>query len=199
MTFKDFFHSRIDESLEIEKQMFDNPADELSLEIDEEDPNEGIIHYMGYDFPISKRGTAFVEYIVGNVAKSVVIRGNGPNAFKKVIDAIDQGKVPAVTQSNSSIYSKVQRDIPQTVTIELAGGKVKEYYYVEPGKVDALVTKLYDEFGPDKYGEEVKKYATDRPSGDIHNPYIPISQTARQNVFRHKLGTKAGSINYKTK
>lgn len=199
MTFRDYYY-QLDESLTAEKQMFDNVQDDFTLEIDTEDDNEGTIHYMGYDFPISKRNMGgHIEYIVGNVAKSVVIRGNGPNAFIKVIQALDDGKVPAQTKSNSSMFSKVQRDIPQTVTIELANGKSKDYLYVEPGKVDALVTKLYDEFGPDKYGEEMKKYATDRPSGDIHNPYIPITMTARQNVFRHKLGTKAGSINYKSK
>lgn len=190
----------LEESLKAEKLLFDNPAEDRELEIDEEDDNEGLIHYMGYEFPVSKTNRGgHVSYLVGSVAKSITISGNGPNAFLKVIAALDAGKVPAVSKQKSSIFTKVQRDIPDVVEIKMMNGKLKEYMYVAPGDVDALVTRLYDEYGPNDYTEVMKQYATDRPSGDIHNPYIPITQTARQNVFRHKLGTKDGSINYKTR
>jgi len=116
MKFSEFF--RLDESLTAEKQLFDNPQDELEIEIDGDDDNEGTIHYMGYDFPISKRNAGgHIEYILGSVAQSVTIRGNAPNAFIKVIQAIDAGKVPARAAAKSSIFGRVQPDIPETVII----------------------------------------------------------------------------------
>lgn len=105
MKFTNFFY--LEESLAPEKQLFDNPSEELEIELDGDDDNEGVIRYMGYEFPISKRNSGgHIEYILGSVARSVTIRGNAPTAFAKVIQAIEAGKVPAREASKSTIFSR---------------------------------------------------------------------------------------------
>jgi hypothetical protein len=197
MTFADYFHNLIDESLKAEKQLFDDPKVEFYLDITPEDDNEGVISYNDQEIPVSKHSNGgHIEYIVGSVAKGKTFIGNTPNAFLKVKQAVINGEVSQTSKANP--FRSLEREIPTTVKVTMADGSEKEYKYVAPGEVDNLVTQLYKTHG-NGYTAFVKQYATDRQNATSHNPYIPISQIARQNVFRHRLGPKDDAINYRTR
>lgn len=197
MTFADYYYNLISESLTAEKQLFDDPKTEFYLDITPEDDNEGVISYKDQEIPVSKRGAGgHIEYIVGSVATGKTFTGNTPNAFLKIKQAVMNGEIAQTSKANP--FRSVEREIPATVKVMMGDGKEKEYVYVAPGEVDNLVTHLYKTFG-NEYTNYVKQYATDRQNARSDNPYIPISQIARQNVFRHRLGPKDGAINYRTR
>jgi hypothetical protein len=190
--------SLINESLDVERQTYNSPEEDFTIEVDPENPDEGIIHYIGYEFPISKTLKAGgVQYFVGSLGSGKIIAGDKFGAFKKVKHAIMNGEVNPSVHTNTGGAVKVPRQLPDTVEIETKQG-TKTYHYVAPGEVDHFVTTIYNKYGPDKYLEVLKDFATDRPSGDIHNPYIALNQTVRQNVFTHKLGSKGNAVNRKT-
>lgn len=197
MTFAEYFFGVVNESLKAEKQLFDDPAIEFYLDITPEDDNEGVISYNDQEIPVSKHGGGgHVEYTVGSVVNSKKFVGNTPNTFLKVKQAIVNGEIKAVSSYGQS--KNITRDIPDTVEIEMANGDMKEYKYVSPGEVDSLITQLRKKYGT-SYTEYVKQYATDRQNARSDNPYIPVSQIAKQNIFLNKLGPKDGSINYRTR
>lgn len=189
----------INESLDVERQTYDSPSEDFFIEVDPENPDEGIITYMGYEWPISKTLKAGgVEYFIGSLGSGKIIKGDKFGAFKKVKSAILNGGVNPSVHTNTGGAVKVPRQLPDTVEIETQQG-TKTYHYVAPGEVDSLISKIYNQYGPDKYLEVLKDFATDRSSGNIHNPYIAINQTARQNIFTHKLGYKGNAINRRTR
>jgi len=110
--------------LEAEQKMFNDPANGLEIELDDEDPSSGTLYYMGYEFPISKLNKAgAIQYMVGNVANSKVIPASDPSQFTKVLAALDRGEVKPSTKSASSMFSKVQRTQP---------GEMVPVYYIDP-------------------------------------------------------------------
>jgi hypothetical protein len=183
------------ESLEVEKQTYTDPENEFYIDVDPRDPDTGVITYLGYEFPIVKTlKQGGVSYFVGDVRSGKTFNGDKNSAFMKVKDAVMNGKVnPKAAVKNDR---SIERDIPKTVTVDTQLGP-KEYIYVPPGEVDDFITKMYEMHGAG-YKEVLKRYATDRPSGNLNNPYIPLNQTARQNVYLYKSGSKDKAINYKT-
>ena len=76
--------------LEPEQIMFNDPKNGLEIELDDEDPSSGTLHYMGYEFPISKINKAgAIQYLVGNVANSKIIPAKDPSQFTKVLAALE--------------------------------------------------------------------------------------------------------------
>jgi hypothetical protein len=122
-------YQRVLESLEPEKAMFDDPEGETELEIDDEDPNNAVLHYMGYEFPVSKVYKAgVIQYMVGGVTNGRIYSAKSVDQFSKVLAALDRGEVkPAAFAKaggmTSSPMSKVQRVQP---------GEMVPVYYINP-------------------------------------------------------------------
>jgi len=110
--------------LEPEQKMFNDPDNGLEIEVDDEDPTSGTLHYMGFEFPVSKLNKAgTIQYMIGNVANGRVIPAKDPTQFTKVLAAIDRGEIKPSTKSASSMFSKVQRIQP---------GEMVPVYYINP-------------------------------------------------------------------
>jgi len=117
-------YDQINESLEPEASMFKDSQTELSIELDDEDPNNGTLHYMGFEFPVSKtRKAGSIQYFVGNVANGKIVSAQSPEQFSKVLAAIDRGEIKPSTKSTSSMFSKVHRVQP---------GEMVPVYYIDP-------------------------------------------------------------------
>jgi len=187
----------LDESLDVERQVYNSPEEGFYIDVDVDDPDTGTVVYMDYEFPIIKKLKAGgVEYLVGSAGTGVTIRGDKHGAFSKVKNAIMNGLVNPTPTNKKDKDVTVTRDIPKTVIVNTLQGP-KEYQYIPPGEVDDFVTNLYQKYGAG-YKDILKKYVTDRPNGNRDNPYIHVNQTVRQNIFTHKLGSKGNAVNRKT-
>jgi len=163
------------ESLEPEKKMFDDPANGVELEIDGEDDNNGTLHYMGYEFPVSKTYKAgVIQYIVGSITNSKTFMARAPDQFTKVLAALDKGEVkPQVAKAGgiaSSPMSKVHRVQP---------GELVPVYYINPKDprgeyLEVMRTYMTnpqaEKYILDMYRKHGQKIFLTGQEGKAHNP-----------------------------
>jgi len=163
------------ESLEPEKRMFDDPNNGVELELDDEDPNNATLHYMGYEFPISKTYKAgVIQYIVGSIANSKTFMARAPDQFTKVLAALDKGEVkPQVAKAGgiaSSPMSKVHRVQP---------GELVPVYYINPKDprgeyLEVMRTYMTnpqaEKYILDMYRKHGQKIFLTGQEGKAHNP-----------------------------
>jgi len=163
------------ESLEPEKRMFDDPNNGVELELDDEDPNNATLHYMGYEFPVSKTYKAgVIQYIVGSITNSKTFMARAPDQFTKVLAALDKGEVkPQVAKAGgiaSSPMSKVHRVQP---------GELVPVYYINPKDprgeyLEVMRTYMTnpqaEKYILDMYRKHGQKIFLTGQEGKAHNP-----------------------------
>ena len=207
---------QINESLEPEASMFQDPETKLSLEVDDEDPNNGTLHYMGFEFPVSKsRKAGTIQYFVGNVASGKMVHAQSPEQFSKVLAAIDKGEIKPSTKSNSSMFSKVQRMATgEQVPVWYIRPKTGEYYsvmrtYMTNADAEKYILDQYRKKGnaifKSGYGDSfdwkgdknpLKGYATDNQNyTDEKFKYVDIGKWAsKMNLADYRGGHKGANI-----
>ena len=204
------------ESLNPEASMFNDPDVGLSIEIDDEDDSSGTLHYMTYEFPITKakgpRGN--IEYYVGKLGTGgkAIAAGIDPKNFQRVLDAIDNGEVKPSTPTSSSMFSKVGRTEP---------GQMVPVYYINPhnprgeyverereymtnSQAEKFILDMYRKVGNKIFlkGEEGKAhnplrgYATDNANfKDKYSQYWDLSRwMSKMNMADFRLGHKGSNI-----
>ena len=208
-------YSRLLESLNPEASLFNDPDMGLSIEIDDEDDSSGTLHYMTYEFPITKakgsRGN--IEYYVGKLGMGgkTIAAGIDPHNFQRVLDAIDSGEVKP-SASSSSVFSKVARTQP---------GQMVPVYYINPhnprgeyierereymtnSQAEKFILDMYRKVGNKIFlkGEEGKEnnplrgYATDNANfKDKYSQYWDLSRwMSKMNMADFRGGHKASNI-----
>ena len=210
------------ESLEPEKKMFDSPQHGVEIEIDDEDDNNGTLHYMGYEFPLSKTYKAgVIQYIVGTTVNSKSYMAKTPDQFTKVLAALDRGEVkPAASGGagggmTSSPLSKVQRmTTGEQVPVWYIRPKTGEYYsvmrtYMTNADAEKYILDQYRKKGnaifKSGYGDNfdwkgdsnpLKGYATDNQNyTDEKFKYVDIGKWAsKMNLADYRGGHKGTNI-----
>jgi len=206
------------ESLEPEKKMFDDPANGVELEIDDEDDNNGTLHYMGYEFPISKTYKAgVIQYLVGTTVNSKTFMAKAPDQFTRVLAALDRGEVKPAASAKaggmvSSPMSKVHRVQP---------GEMVPVYYINPKdprgeylevmrtymtnpQAEKYILDMYRKHGQKIFltGQEGKAhnplygYATDNINfKDKHSQYFDLTRwMSKMNLADYRGGHKGANI-----
>lgn len=164
------------ESLEPEKRMFDDPNNGVELELDDEDPNNATLHYMGYEFPISKTYKAgVIQYLVGTTVNSKTFMAKAPDQFTRVLAALDRGEVKPAASAKaggmvSSPMSKVHRVQP---------GEMVPVYYINPKDprgeyLEVMRTYMTnpqaEKYILDMYRKHGQKIFLTGQEGKAHNP-----------------------------
>jgi len=202
--------------LEAEQKMFNDPANGLEIELDDEDPSSGTLYYMGYEFPISKLNKAgAIQYMVGNVANSKVIPASDPSQFTKVLAALERGEVKPSTKTTSSMFSKVHRmTTGEQVPVWYIHPRTGEYYsvmrtYMTNADAEKYILDMYRKKGnaifKSGYGKEsdwkgdinpLKGYATDNQNyTDEKYKYVDIGKWAsKMNLADYRGGHKGANI-----
>ena len=146
--FGTFLEYVLSEGLEPEISLFNKPAQELYIDMDEEDSGSGTLHYMGYEFPVTKTTKGgMVQYFVGNVATGKTIQGRTPNDFSKVLAAIDAGQIKPSTHTSGG--PKVRRyelgtSVPVWYTNPYNGKPYMKYKkYMPPQQAEKFIIDLY--------------------------------------------------------
>lgn len=207
---------KLHESLNPEASMFNDPDVGLSIEIDDEDDSSGTLHYMTYEFPITKakgpRGN--IEYYVGKLGTGgkAIAAGIDPKNFQRVLDAIDNGEVKPSTPTSSSMFSKVGRTQP---------GQMVPVYYIDPSdprgeyleiereymtnpQAEKYILDMYRKVGnkiflKGKEGKEhnpLRGYATDNANfKDKYSQYWDLSRwMSKMNLADFRGGHKGSNI-----
>jgi len=209
-------YDQINESLEPEASMFKDSQTELSIELDDEDPNNGTLHYMGFEFPVSKtRKAGSIQYFVGNVANGKIVSAQSPEQFSKVLAAIDRGEIKPSTKSTSSMFSKVHRmTTGEQVPVWYIHPRTGEYYsvmrtYMTNADAEKYILDMYRKKGnaifKSGYGKEsdwkgdvnpLKGYATDNQNyTDEKYKYVDIGKWAsKMNLADYRGGNKGSNI-----
>lgn len=201
----------ITESLEAEKRTFDNPDDGLSIEISDEDPNTGTLHYMGYEFPLSKvQKGGGITYYVGSVATGKTYTVRDYTQFTKVIAGIDRGEVKPST-STSSVFSKAKSSTEQELVPVYypdqrnPGNLIKKMrIYMTNPQAEQFIYDMYQKHGNAIFlkGEEGKAhnplygYATDNANfRDEYSQYFDLTRwSSKMNLASHRGGHKSTNI-----
>jgi len=169
-------YQTIAESLEPEKQMFDDPTNGVELEVDDEDNSNGVLHYMGYEFPISKTYKAgVIQYIVGSITSSKTFMAKAPDQFTKVLAALDRGEVkPAASAKagglTSSPLSKVHRVQPgEMVPVYYINPRDPRGEYIEKMR-EYMTNPQAEKYILDMYRKHGQKIFLTGDEGKAHNP-----------------------------
>jgi hypothetical protein len=214
-------YQRILESLDPEKAMFDDPASGIELEVDDEDPNNATLHYMGYEFPVSKlyKG-GVIQYMVGSVTSGKVYSARSVDQFSKVLKGLDNGEVkPSALKKTggltSSPMSKVHRMATgEQVPVWYIRPKTGEYYsvmrtYMTNADAEKYILDMYRKKGnaifKSGYGDNfdwkgdknpLKGYATDNQNyTDEKFKYVDIGKWAsKMNLADYRGGHKGTNI-----
>ena len=196
------------ESLEPEKKMFDDPTNGVELEVDDEDNNSGTLHYMGYEFPISKTYKAgVIQYIVGSITNSKTFMAKAPDQFTKVLAALDRGEVKPATSAKaggltSSPLSKVHRVQPgEMVPVyyphpKIPGEKVEKMReYMTNPQAEKFILDMYRKHG-NRYVDYIKGYATDNANyKDQYSQYFDLGRwSSTMNFADYRGGHKGANI-----
>jgi len=189
--------------LEPEQKMYNDPDNGLEIEVDDEDPTSGTLHYMGFEFPVSKLNKAgTIQYMIGNVANGRVIPAKDPTQFTKVLAAIDRGEIKPSTKSASSMFSKVQRTQPgEMVPVyyphpKIPGEKVEKMReYMTNPQAEKFILDMYRKHG-NRYVDYIKGYATDNANyKDQYSQYFDLGRwSSTMNFAQHRLGHKGANI-----
>lgn len=202
---------KLSESLEPEQRTFNDPDNGLEIEIDGDDDNSGTLHYMGYEFPISKqaKGT-HVVYFVGSLVNGKEFKVADYTQFTKVLAALERGEVKPTT-STSSMFSKVQRAQPgEMVTVYYPNRRIpgeyieKQRIYMTNNQAEKYIYDMYMKHGNKIFlsGEEGKEsnplygYATDNANySNDYSKYWDLTRWAsKMNLAAHRGGFKGSNI-----
>lgn len=207
---------RLLESLNPEASLFNDPDSGLSIEVNDEDNSSGTLHYMTYEFAITKTKSPYgtMEYYVGNLGTGgkAIAAGMDPYNFQRVLNAIDAGEIKPPAPSSSSIFSKATRMQPgQMVPVYYVNPKnpqgeylEREREYMTNSEAEKFILDMYRKVGNKIFlkGEEGKKhnplrgYATDNTNfRDKYSQYWDLSRwMSKMNMADFRGGHKGVNI-----
>lgn len=202
--------SQVSETLDREADMFADPETELSIEVDDDDRDNGVLNYMGYKFPLSKTiGPGRITYFVGDVATGKSITVANPDQFSKVIAAIDRGEIKPAKETSSSIFSKVQRAEPgQMVTVYYPNRRIpgeyieKERVYMTNDQAEKYILDMYRKHGnkifrtSEEGDNPLHGYATDNMNyTSEYSRYWDLTRwMSKMNLADYRGGFKGANI-----